>query len=333
MSKESKEGPFDGCVNYTPAIGRPRRLVTFTRADQVTFAPTQWLVEGWLVKNTLAGLVGASGGGKSFLAIDWACRIASGMHWFGRKVERGGVFYLAGEGKQGLRKRVSAWEQHFGQTMQGSPLYLADGLPFLCEDSQAFGTIDAIQDLSDELLFECGAVEPALIVVDTVARAMAGENENSAESMGKLVRSLDMLRERWSATVLAVHHTGHEGARARGSSAFYAALDSEFLLKGSEKTVELAGTKEKDWSKPNGLVLEKVPVAVEIVGTDGRTIRDTSLILQADNSFAIEQEKRKQVYRLYAQGQTIREISDEVAVPRSTVDRWLKGMGGDPDAR
>ena len=331
MSKESKDGFGEGVV-FHPQPAQVRRVVTFTRADQVQFAPTQWLVEGWLVKNTLAGLVGASGGGKSFLAIDWACRIASGMHWFGRKVSRGAVFYLAGEGKQGLSKRVAAWEQHFQQTLQGHPLYLADGLPFLCEDSQAFGTIDAIEDLADELLFECGAADPALIVVDTVARAMAGENENSAESMGKLVRSLDMIRERWGATVLAVHHTGHEGTRARGSSAFYAALDSEFLLKGTDKTVELAATKEKDWPKPNGLVLEKLPVQVEIVGTDGRPIRDTSLILQADNSFALEQEKRRQVFRLRAQGQTHREIADEVGVPKSTVARWLGEMGDTPDA-
>jgi hypothetical protein len=312
----------------TPPI---RRVVQFTRADKVQFAPTDWLVEGWLVKNTLAGLVGASGGGKSFLAIDWACRIATGMHWHGRKVAKGAVFYLAGEGKQGLSKRIHAWESHFGQVMTGSPLYLADGLPFLCEDSQTFGTIDAIHDLADELLFNCGAAEPSLIVVDTVARAMAGENENSAESMGKLVRSLDMLRERWGATVLAVHHTGHEGTRARGSSAFYAALDSEFLLKGTDKTVELAGTKEKDWTKPGGLILEKVQVPVEIVGTDGKTIRDTSLILQADNAAVIQKEKRRQVYRLRAQGSTQREIAQEVGIPKSTVALWLREDGDDVD--
>jgi len=316
---------------YLPPTPPIRRVVTFTRADRITFTPTQWLIDGWLVKNTLAGLVGQSGAGKSFLAIDWACRIATGMHWHGRRVAKGGVFYLAGEGKQGLRKRVTAWEQHFRQTVADAPLYLADGLPFLCEDSQAFGTIDAIQDLTDELLFECGGAEPALIVVDTVARAMAGENENSAEAMGKLIRSMDMLKERWGATVLAVHHTGHQGDRARGSSAFYAALDSEFTLKGEADSVTLSGSKQKDWSQPNGLVLEKVEVPVEIVGTDGRAIRDTSLILQADNAAVIQKEKRRQVYRLRAQGSTQREIAQEVGIPKSTVGHWLREDGDDVD--
>ena len=306
------------------ALPKVRPVVTFTRADQVEFRPTDWLIEHWLVKNTLAGLVGPSGSGKSFLAIDWACRVASGAHWLGHKVQRGGVFYLAGEGQQGLRKRIGAWESHFGQTMAGQPLYLSAGLPFLCNDLEAFGTVDAIEALSDELLFNSGGAEPSLIVVDTVARAMAGENENAADAMGRLVRSLDLIRERWGATVLAVHHTGHGTAdRARGSSAFYAALDSEFLLKGTAKTVELSGSKQKDWAQPNGLVLQKVPVAVELVGTDGRPIRDSSLILQSDVNFELERKARADAYRMKKDGVSVRKIASELGRSSSTVQRWL----------
>lgn len=318
--------PFTGALGYTPAAESiPRAVVTFTRADAVEFKPTDWLIDGWLVRNTLAGLVGPSAVGKSFLAIDWACRVATGRPWFGGKVHRGGVFYLAGEGRQGLRKRVAAWESYYATPIAGAPLYLADSLPFLCEPSQALGTIDAIASLADELLFNCGGAEPALVVIDTVARAMGGANENSAEHMGQLIRTMDWLRERWQATVLAVHHTGHDASdRARGSSAFRAALDSEFLLKADEPRVLLSASKAKDWRKPPNQMLRKVPVEIEILDSDGKPLRDSSLVLQSDVQAVMDEAKRRQVIQLHAAGKSLRDIGAATGVPKSTVAAWIK---------
>lgn len=320
------EAPYVGALGYVPPepATKLRPVVSFTRADLVEFRPTDWLIDGWLVRNTLAGLVGPSGAGKSFLAVDWACRVATGRPWLGGRVHRGGVFYLAGEGRQGLRKRVAAWESHFETPIAGAPLYLADGLPFLCEPSQAIGAIDAIEALSDELLFNCGGVDPALIVVDTVARAMGGANENSAEHMGQLIRAMDWLRERWSATVLAVHHTGHEASdRARGSSSFRAALDSEFLLKPNDADVLLTATKAKDWTKPTNTTLRKVPVPVEILGADGQPLRDSSLVLQSSVQASMDEVIRRQVLQLSAGGESIRGIADKLEINKSRVERIL----------
>src|SRR4051812_17701834 len=58
-----------------------------------------WLVEGWLPQNGLAVLYGAPARGKSFLAFDLSFSIASGQDlWFGAKMRRGPVVYVAGEG-------------------------------------------------------------------------------------------------------------------------------------------------------------------------------------------------------------------------------------------
>ena len=59
---------------YGEALPIARPVVTFTRAGLIEFRPTDWLIEDWVVKNTLAGLVGPSGSCKSFLAIDWATK-------------------------------------------------------------------------------------------------------------------------------------------------------------------------------------------------------------------------------------------------------------------
>jgi hypothetical protein len=68
----------------------------------------------------------------------------------------------------------------------------------------------------------------ALIVIDTLSRAIAGGNENASEDMGALVRNGDRLREITGAHVLWVHHCGKDAARgARGHSLLRAATDTE----------------------------------------------------------------------------------------------------------
>ena len=318
MMKMDRNLPVSG------ANGSTRPIVVFTRADMVQFKPTDWLIERWLVRNSLAGLVGPSGAGKSFLAIDWACRIATGTRWMGNKVERGGVFYLGGEGLAGIRKRIAAWEGYHGVEVGGHPLYIADNLPFLTDPHQAAATVAAIDALEDEILFNCGGAEPAFVVIDTVARAMGGANENDAGDMGRLITAMDWLRTRWGAGVLAVHHTGHgESGRARGSSAFRAALDSEFLLTSDDPQVKVATTKAKDWEAPAPLVLEKHLVPVELLGADGQPLRDRSLVLRPDNEAAIMEAKRRDAYRMRKDGLKIREIAAEVGVSKSLVQKWL----------
>lgn len=316
---------FDSVPTFG-AVERSRPLVAFTRADKIEFKPTDWLVEHWLVRNTLAGLVGPSGAGKSFLAIEWACRVATGSRWIGNPVSSGAVFYLAGEGQQGIRKRIAAWESHYAIPIAGKPLFLADSLPFLTDQLQAGGTVAAIEEEAEAIFFQEGAPEPALIVIDTVARAMGGANENSAEDIGRLVSSMDWLRDRFNACVLAVHHTGHGSQdRARGSSAFLAALDSEFLMKPNDPQVTLSATKGKDWEKPSPVVLEKKVVPVEIIGTDGKPLRDSSLILQADTEAATTVHLRGQAFRLKKDGMTVREIAADLGVSKSAVQKWVGG--------
>jgi hypothetical protein len=47
-------------------------------------------------------------------------------------------------------------------------------------------------------------------------------------------------------SVMIVHHTGHNGERARGNSAFYAALDTEMRVSKTKSIVELSCSKMKD---------------------------------------------------------------------------------------
>ncbi|EFJ1799934.1 AAA family ATPase [Escherichia coli] len=47
---------------------------------------------------SLCSIYGASGSYKSFLAGSWACHVATGRQWGGRRVAHGAVLYVVGEG-------------------------------------------------------------------------------------------------------------------------------------------------------------------------------------------------------------------------------------------
>lgn len=304
----------------------PSTVVNFTRADKIQFKPTDWLIDGWLVKDTLSSLVAPSGACKSFLAVDWACRVATGSLWFGRNVKQGAVFYLAGEGRTGLRKRIRAWETHNGIPIDGAPLYLADSLPFLCDDYAQFGIIDKIDEIAEDIFFDAGC-EPELIVIDTLARAMAGANENSSEDMGKFVGACDVLRSRWGACVLVLHHTGLDPTaqeRGRGSSSFRAALDTELIIKPGDPEFTVKATKCKDWAEPSPLTLRRVPVEIELSQADGTSLRETSLALHDASGAMVESKRRAEVLELKQKGLSLRDIEKETGVSRSTASRWLK---------
>src|ERR1043166_3612319 len=70
--------------------------------------PPSWLVDGLIEEGVLAVLYGASGEGKSFLALDWALSVASSRSWQGRQTRTGAVIYVVAEGGRGIAKRIKA---------------------------------------------------------------------------------------------------------------------------------------------------------------------------------------------------------------------------------
>ena len=64
-------------------------------------------------RGEFVAVMGPSGVGKSFVALDYALCIATGRPYLGRYESlRGAVLYIAGEGVSGLRNRVKAWLAH-----------------------------------------------------------------------------------------------------------------------------------------------------------------------------------------------------------------------------
>ena len=182
-------------------------------------APISWLVKGWVQDHALIMVHGPSGGGKTFVVLDWCLRMASGMsEWCGLKVKPGNVVYLAGEGHHGLRGRIAAWKsQHSAGTLS---MWLSkDG----CDLNKPEGYIKVAEQL------RALPATPKLVVVDTLHRFLDGD-ENSPLDTKTMIDACNRIMNEFDCSVILVHHTGvSEEAqhRARGSSAWRGALDIE----------------------------------------------------------------------------------------------------------
>lgn len=228
----------------------------FVAACDMPINPVAWLVQDYIEQDALAVMYGPPGKGKSFIALDMSCCIASNTPFHGHDVTTGAVFYIAGEGHNGLARRIRAWAEN-NNTVLPKTLFVSEAPTDLSDAAKAALVAEAVQQLADT-----NGKAPALIVIDTLARNFGGD-ENSATDMGHFIRNADALRRRWKATVLIVHHSGKDGDRgARGSSALKGAVDAEYEVSRSDQDnlIRLTPRKMKDAEEPEPLAFELVGV-------------------------------------------------------------------------
>ena len=249
---------------------RQHRGFAFTPVGELVanLRPVSWLVRGYVEADSLALVYGEPGHGKSFLAIDLAASVATGTPWHGAETKPGAVFYIAGEGHNGLARRFKAWETTRGASLTGAPLYVSQRAAPLDDKDSAAKVLRVVDDLAAE-----ARQAPALIVVDTLARCFGGD-ENSATDIGAFVANLDALRHRWNATVLVVHHSGKDSTRgARGSTALRGAVDAEYrVTKDAAGVVTLEAGKMKDGDTPERRAFRLEPVELPMVEDDGEPV-------------------------------------------------------------
>ncbi len=190
------------------------------------------LIDGVLDLDSTALLYGASGSGKSFVGLDWCLCVATGTPWHGHEVTQGKVLYVVGEGLSGTRARYQAWKKHHGLASVDDMVFAPRAVNVLTEPGRL------------ELLAAVAQENPLLTMLDTVARHIAGGDENSFEAMSQVVQTLDMVRTATGGCALGIHHSGKdESAGARGHSSLKGAMDTEILC---TKGPKLTATKQKN---------------------------------------------------------------------------------------
>lgn len=226
-----------------------RALLDSGGLDQLT--SPRHLIEHVLYFDTPSWIIGRPGCGKSFVALDWAGHVGSGIDWNGFRTVQTNVIYVSPESPGGVKLRKQAWEAAMGHKMAG--VYF---LPLPINAINA-GEFSALADLALE--FHVG-----LIILDTQARMTVGLEENSSKDMGVFVDKLDRLRDRTKACILTVHHTPRAADHLRGSTALEGAAGTIITVKKTADEITLSadpehGGKTKDIAPFDDVQLRLVP--------------------------------------------------------------------------
>jgi biotin operon repressor len=182
-----------------PITFAPCRIESF--ADITQYIKARYLVRPPLEDGAIAMLFGPSGHGKTFVGLDLACSIATGLPWGGMETRKSHVLYITAEGGRGFGRRVLAWYKHH-RTGRENPRQLHADLDrnfhvirHAVQVHNPNVRADLIKAISEHILTMEGE-QIGLIVVDTLARCAAGLEENSSPDMTSLVNALADIKVR-----------------------------------------------------------------------------------------------------------------------------------------
>lgn len=216
----------------------PYRL--YSTAELLRLPPPTWLVDGIIPEGGFTTLYAPPEHYKSFLALDMALSVASGIPWQGKTVASGGgfVIYIAAEGVSGLGKRALAWFQKH-EILPDAPdiAWLTESLAITADSEALIGLLERIEREVQRV--------PVLVVIDTLARCFDGE-ESETGDMSRFVAGVDVLRRTFRCAVMVVHHTRLDGTRERGNTALRAASDAMVAIEKDKGDIIVSCGKMKD---------------------------------------------------------------------------------------
>jgi len=259
-----------GAQREAPPDAARYRLMT--AEDISKLPPVRWLVRGILPAEGLAAIYGASGSGKTFLALDLLAAVARGQAWFGNKTLPSPVTYVALEGETGMSQRVQAYERRHGK-LPLAVRFVAQALNLL--------TPKDIIDLASAIKAAGGG--SGVICIDTLNRASAGSDENDSKDMGRIIEAAKHLQREIGGLVLLVHHTGKDASKGlRGHSSLHAALDAAIEVSKADGQGRWSIAKSKDGrdDKAGSFRLDEVVLRSD---DDGEVI--TSCVIKPDAEY------------------------------------------------
>lgn len=188
----------------------------YTVDEALNFQPQRYLIDGILPEG-LTLMAGQPKTGKSFLALDWAMCIGTGMNWQDKETVSGSVLYMQSEAPGTLPKRLDSWL--FKAPRPPSSV----DLKFILEQTDLRDGERTISDIGEHL------TDATLLVIDTLSRNNHG-SETDDRDMPALVKTCDLIRDTFGTSVLLVHHStkesnGQVSSWYRGHSSLTGAID------------------------------------------------------------------------------------------------------------
>jgi hypothetical protein len=223
--------------------------------DESGARPISTVIKGVLPSDGIGMLWAPPASYKSFIAFDWLLCVASGTPWLGNIVKQGEVWLIAGEGHQGLAKRVKAWRQ---ERDCDKPLRFLHSRSSVIIDGDEGEVAPGLMALL--AMIERGH-RPAVICVDTLNRSMAGDESSTRDAtryISAVTRLQDAMRRlNHDCCILLIHHARKQGDALRGSSVLLGAADFVYQIeKHSDLKISLHCDKWKDDMTPHSIDME-----------------------------------------------------------------------------
>lgn len=234
-------------TEYVPPLVLSKRASDFAIQD---LAPQAYLIEDNIPDESITVVFGQPEVFKSFYVLEMAFAVATGADFLGLHTvpERGRVLVIQMESSaRAFQDRLTKMGQRFGGVPDN--LYVITGKPILLEDKK----------WSERVMNEIAVIQPKLVILDPLA-SMTAADENSAQEMGVIVRTLRNWRDQFHTSIVLVHHevknTQGVGAQnIRGSSALHGAVEVAVRIErpdpdATRVTVKFAKFKEAERPKP-----------------------------------------------------------------------------------
>jgi hypothetical protein len=280
-------------VTPAPAAAAPKTSWTAAELLSSELQRPPFLVDGLLP----AGLTMFGGRpkiGKSWLALQLVQAVGTGGRFLGQRVEQGRCLYLALEDppwRLAERMKAQGWADRAAQV--------------------DFQTVGSLHAGGGEVL--AGMIREGsyrLVVVDTLSRALAGD-QNDSQAMLAALTPLQEAAHAAKAAVLMIDHHNKLGAATSGSGGGEG-LEPDVIvnLAGS---ISKGGTADTVW----GMYLNKGKRGATLVVT-GRDIEERSIELQQDP-----------VTHCWQPATERGEIKQQLSRGRSEILDAIRGLGGE----
>lgn len=194
-------------------------LVMLTPDDCDVGSRSNYVIKGFLGAGEIGTVVGPPGVGKSALTASMGYAVAQGDETFSMRTREGPVFYLACENETDMKRRVKALRDKRGP---------ADNFHLVLGGA---GNLIVGSKFHRALLKEIERQRPVLVVIDTLAAAMPGFEENSSEGMGKAIAMAKSLGKFGAAVVIVHHDTKAGDGLPRGHSSLNGIVDVNLALR------------------------------------------------------------------------------------------------------
>lgn len=216
--------------------------IDLAHAFTVEPAPLDFVVGG-LLAGDVGALVSPGGSGKSFLALNIAVVVATGLDLTGGALSvsnTGRVKYLNAEDRpEALLHRLHALGEHFSPRERSD---IAEKLTIMSLKGQVCWLLDADGEPMPAAVrwLEGESVGQRLVILDTLRRFHLAE-ENSSSHMSRLLGILEVIADKTGCSFLFLHHTGKAAAVSGNGDQQGASRGSSVLVDNARFQINITG--------------------------------------------------------------------------------------------